>query len=562
MLQQPVAFMSLPEELIVRILQLGNLQDILRFSALQIELKANRLQLSSGFSHVESQGLLESLKRYRDNWLDLALHPDQTITRAFEWRRGIYSQPTPHDGVLLTQCSETGSTAEPGHIIHVVPLDDPESQWKVKCDVEFYSFVVDPGQQLLVLLTVDQTNPRLLSLHFHSLMTGLVHPLASKSMITLQIGFRIGTPSGCDASLWVTEDLLVLELLGTESDSLSDVVYDVLIINWRLGALLHHTGNRQGGCTTAYLGRDQLAMFTAITAANSQAPGASSLELLIFNCIRTTVFEGLSLDELQYDVSSYVPLVPAYSLEFPTLMDGLFFVPSTIEVYSGSVSSDFSPKRSKFRPDPSYGTLCLDLELVGRFQDNSFIVFLDAQRIRDYVENISPYTTQLIPWDHWGENATRWIRRHNTFGSQSNMHGSRFVMLYQHARAEPVPYHFIADFNPLVVKRYRNRQSDSNRLRAVGIDDHTFREGIWPHKFKHGFMEQEIAVINVGEDMPTVIADIGKEPIYSRLPYRLNLVGDLLVHYDNWIIDGNRLIGTKRDYAGEIERLVAHYIPE
>ncbi|KAG8764035.1 hypothetical protein FRC12_008323, partial [Ceratobasidium sp. 428] len=82
MSQQPVAFMSLPEELLIRILQLGNLQDILRFSAtchtyfqlvsntailqLQIELEANRLQLSSGLTRVESQDLLESLKRYRD----------------------------------------------------------------------------------------------------------------------------------------------------------------------------------------------------------------------------------------------------------------------------------------------------------------------------------------------------------------------------------------------------------------------------------------------------------------------------------------------------------------
>ncbi|KAG8728454.1 hypothetical protein FRC12_021743 [Ceratobasidium sp. 428] len=125
------------------------------------------------------------------------------------------------------------------------------------------------------------------------------------------------------------------------------------------------------------------------------------------------------------------------------------------------------------------------------------------------------------------------------------MHGSRFVMLYKHARGRPVPYHFIADFNPLVVKRYRNRESDSSRPRAVDMDDRTLREGIWPHELKHDFMEQEIAVINVGEDMPTVITDIGKEPIVSRLPYRLGIVGDLLVQYDDWIIDGNRLIGTK-----------------
>ncbi|KAG8769353.1 hypothetical protein FRC12_005012 [Ceratobasidium sp. 428] len=182
--------------------------------------------------------------------------------------------------------------------------------------------------------------------------------------------------------------------------------------------------------------------------------------------------------------------------------------------------------------------------------------------MRNHLANVLPHTTQSIPWNKWGEDSTRWIWRLDNFSSGVNMHGSRFVMSLERTLEEQQWYHFVADFNPLVIKRHENRESEKGRLRAVDPDDHTCREGVWLQEFEHDLEERGMMVINVGEDTPTVMTGIGQELIVSRLPYRLIIFGEPFAAYTGWVIDGNRLVGIKRDFTTETEQFVVHYIPE
>ncbi|KAG8737270.1 hypothetical protein FRC12_017213 [Ceratobasidium sp. 428] len=217
-------------------------------------------------------------------------------------------------------------------------------------------------------------------------------------------------------------------------------------------------------------------MFTFdVTVLSAERARSNSTKLLIYNLVRTPVLEELSLGEPQPDVSSCRSLNPAYSLEFPTLMGDLFFGPNAIVVDPGCVSEEFSSKRSKVCHNPSYVTLCVEVQLARGYEDINSIVFPDVQRVRNHFDKISAHTTQSIPCDQWGEATTRWIGRLDDFDSQANMNGSRFVMLLERTPREPQLYHFVADFNPLVVKGHENRELEKCRLRAVDPDDYTFR---------------------------------------------------------------------------------------
>ncbi|KAG8778735.1 hypothetical protein FRC12_024843 [Ceratobasidium sp. 428] len=165
-----------------------------------------------------------------------------------------------------------------------------------------------------------------ISLRFCSLKTGLAHPLASKPVITLLLGFRVNDVFQSATSLQTTEDLLILELFGSEYDStLSDPVCDVLTIDWRVGTVLLRLGTPRGTCAPAYLGRNQSAMFTFnVSVLGAERARSNSIKLLIYNLVRTPILEGLSLGCRSLD--------PAYSPEFPTLMDDIFFGPNAIVV--------------------------------------------------------------------------------------------------------------------------------------------------------------------------------------------------------------------------------------
>ncbi|KAG8793023.1 hypothetical protein FRC12_004104 [Ceratobasidium sp. 428] len=182
--------------------------------------------------------------------------------------------------------------------------------------------------------------------------------------------------------------------------------------------------------------------------------------------------------------------------------------------------------------------------------------------MRNHLANVLPHATRSVPWNKWGEDTTRWIWRLDNFSSGTNMNGSRFVMSLERTLEEQQWYHFVADFNPLVIKRHENRESEKGRLRAVDPDDYTCREGVWLQEYEHDLEKRGMMVINVGADTPTVMTGIGQEPIVSRLPYRLIIFGEPFAAYRGWVIDGNRLVGIKRDYTTETEQFVVHYIPE
>ncbi|KAG8685970.1 hypothetical protein FRC09_014433, partial [Ceratobasidium sp. 395] len=122
---------------------------------LQIELEANRLQTASNHTPVGQQQLLEALKGYRDNWLDLSLVQGQTIVRTPNGE--LFTLWELRGGILANGYSTLEFRDLQANALQLVSLDDPLSRWNLTFQEYFDELTMDPSQDLLVLTTVDQT---------------------------------------------------------------------------------------------------------------------------------------------------------------------------------------------------------------------------------------------------------------------------------------------------------------------------------------------------------------------------------------------------------------------
>ncbi|KAG9123025.1 hypothetical protein FRC07_000340 [Ceratobasidium sp. 392] len=164
-MQQGLSMLAnLPRELVVHALQFCDFVDILRFSALvrstaslqlQIELEANRLLVSGNYAPRDQQEYLESLKRYRDNWLDLRLTLGQDIIRAQHGE--LFTLWELRGGLFANAYSTTDFQFLQANALQLIPLEDPNSRWNLTFAANFHELTMDPGQDLLVLTIVNET---------------------------------------------------------------------------------------------------------------------------------------------------------------------------------------------------------------------------------------------------------------------------------------------------------------------------------------------------------------------------------------------------------------------
>ncbi|KAG9084644.1 hypothetical protein FRC06_003963 [Ceratobasidium sp. 370] len=547
--------MDFPGELLIRMLQFCNSQEILRFSGtcrrflelvrgtaslqLQIELEANRLQVADHYVQTNQHELLEALKRYRDNWLDLRLDRGQPISLTPGERKLM--RPQLHNGLFgdVYSKSDLAGGSIRADAIQLILLDEPESGWNITFDVIFHQFTMDPTQDLIVLASIDEADWSTLTLRFCSLKTGLAHPLAEQPLIVLQIEFTIYPSLTYDTiSILVAGELLVLNLVS--SGLLAGLVLcDVLIIDWRIGALLSHMGIYGGFCSTTYLGSGRLAVFTAdMTGPRTNGLMATSMNLSLFNQICTPRDESPWQDNNVCDVSACPRISPALDLKFPTFQPGTGISIYLFGARSAPPLGKVAPCRSKFVPDPWCQVLGLTMRVFRDRTYQEFIIFVDAQRILHHLPRASPQTsTEPLPWEAWGEYATRWIEvrliRHTMYG----FHGPRFVTgQYLDGDAQLI----VADFNPVLFKRLNARELARNSPEVT--KDKALTHDGWP-RLTPDLQERRMVVENVDEGTPTVVEGYTETPIMSRLPYRVAVVGGPSIAYDDWMIDGNRLIG-------------------
>ncbi|KAG9075246.1 hypothetical protein FRC06_010191 [Ceratobasidium sp. 370] len=190
----------------------------------------------------------------------------------------------------------------------------------------------------------------------------------------------------------------------------------------------------------------------------------------------------------------------------------------------------------------------------------NFNIFVDVQRVLHRLPRASPQTpAEPLPWQAWGEHATRWIEtRRRTGRGMCGFHGSRFVT------GQPTGFDgraqlIVADFNRALVQKFGARESIKNSAEVTNSDGLT-RNG-WPQLTPD--RNEQMVVDTVDEETPTVVEGFTETPIISRLPYRVAVVsGPSLAIYHGWTIDDDRLVGFTRTLPDDNihEHLAVHYI--
>ncbi|KAG8762540.1 hypothetical protein FRC12_008970 [Ceratobasidium sp. 428] len=590
MLSYSTGFTKLPKELTVCALHFCSYQDILRFSAtckayrelvlntislhLQIELGVNHLQLSNGCMRESQQKLLQDLKSYNRNWLDLSLSTGPNIKIARRMRRPIIMGEL-RSGLLTSVYSRSATTQYlwQADTVEIVSLDEPTSRWTHAFDVMFHQLAIDPDQDLLILAVADEEKQKTLTIYFYSLRTGLVHLSARHPIIVLELEFSV-EPSGCSHGtihISITDEVLVINLVSGSSVPQRNTSCDALVLDWREGCLLHHIGTRHGFCSAVCLDGNRLVVLTAkasipISASTSPFLSFNLITLLLFDRIWIPRSERLLEDSNIFNISKGHVLAPALALEFPRPKPNITLRVERFQALPASAPTDTTPGQ-KFTPVPSCQTLNLTMrasKIRSRVQPTDYAIFIDVRRILHHLSHVpSQAPTDPLPWSAWGEAATRWNSLCDTAYPISKTHGSRFVTTRRLVQEDDfIKQLVVADFNPLLVRRSKTCDLDQTGLYSPGTGYDATTSGEWPN-LESNPGARSMIVDYVDESRPTILDDISEVPIISRLPYRVTVVGGPTVaKFDDWMIDGNRLVGVK---VGPVEgdsfdQFVVHYI--
>ncbi|CAE6457359.1 unnamed protein product [Rhizoctonia solani] len=555
-------FGGLSPELIIQVLHYCESSTILRFGAtcklfynivtrsvslqLHLELEANGLEILNGSFEREASYavVLRDLRRFRDAWLDLDFSRpvEKMIGNSemllWELREGFYIR------------AFSQNTRRFSDTIQFIPLDPgiPERS-PLLFDFEFNEFTADPDQGLLAILSrAPHMDPRIY-VHLRSSDTGLAHPLASHPRLTAEFDFE-------PPYFWPGYSIEVMgHIVLVKVMNIHDYRYGLLIWDWSSGALLNRISSQGAICDFAFLDEQHLVVSSG---RGSNQAHLDTLELLIF---------ALSKDDsAPTNSNGYVRVAdlpvsePVLRLGFPPIKDS-----SKLSHSGFFLRAQPTPGRAMHTSSATlvYShattlsmTFCFR-EAVSGFQGPPYYrVFIDGKFIRDQLRTIPQEgTTKVLPWSLWGRKATRWsINLNEPDHWICWMSGSRYI-----APLPTPPYYGVFDFSPQVVRRFRDRFSQSNpsvldhmvdlndRRTTAGFHDIDHLSSILDRFSAQSPLERRFCALTVGEDNPSVIEDgedLGfKGRIISQLPYRLVFRTDNKKGYEAWQINGDYIIG-------------------
>ncbi|CAE6445131.1 unnamed protein product [Rhizoctonia solani] len=576
----PNGLERLPSELVVRILEYCGYVDLLRFSQtcrdysllvgtsarlrLQIELGANGLQsprrwLAAG---GQSQELLENLVQCRDDWLDLRLTGGEFLPRTtsgqrftlWELRRGVFASAF--------------SMGEHRHLeadaLKVITLDSPVSEWTLKFDMTFHELTIDPAQDLLVLAVTRTTSSQshFLDIRLCSLRTGLAHPSAKLGLVSFAVRYCL-TPHHIysTVSLSITNDILLINLIANSSEISSNV----MVIDWKTGALLVHTGWRLGMRSAMLLHDDCLLVFETVISSMEEMEGATigkpdSLELFVYDQLRTAEsYYDDDSDQSRTHPSNLLSRQPreeTLRFGFPVLFPNVFILATDFLVRAAPVSDRALQHTPDFVPEYTCRTISLSIRIISAGSPASLLVFVDSGMLLEHLKRANAEGQRSVPWATWGEYSTRWIYYMSEPNPWINwLQGTRYVLGRQvidaQNDAEDTNYIAIADFHPPTIRRFASRNQAYYQL---PLPEHEIKRrevigtGQWAYFGNYSnrtLATGTLAVDTVDTDTPTVLRGLSEDPIISRLPYRLAVArpNPSVRGCSDWMIDDNRIIG-------------------
>ncbi|CAE6533644.1 unnamed protein product [Rhizoctonia solani] len=559
---------DLSPELVIKILHYCDYSAIFKFAAtckayqkivadttslqLHIELEANGLEIVKGSFKGEATYsiILEDLRRFRDAWLNLDV--SEPITRSLGESETLLWEL--REGFYIKAFSRSRHYAR-ADAIQFIPLDsespDPPP---LMFDFKFNEFTVDPEQGLIAMIcrADDFDLGNTCDIHLCSSATGLAHPLAQYPKLTVAFDYPL-PPFSSQFALEIMGHRLLTKAAHSGANN-----YELLIWDWRHGALLHRISSREGMCDFTFLDQRHLVVLS-VTRSNPDRAILNKFALMIY-AITWDASLQIAANTAHVRVEDISISEPILHLAFPRLRESV-----RIREKGLFLRSDPTPGRTIYANSaafscPRANTLSISLSSDGPWtsgEPRSYRIFVDGGYLLDLIRTNSGNVTSVVPWSAWGVN-TRWF----TAPEDPSywicwMSGSRYVR----PLSQP-PYYCVFEFSSPTVGRF---QGHSARSSPASSDVDT---GVGALEMNNGFGDlgrldnylldvladtasgsdpPEPIIVTVGADNPSTInADNDHhfdEPITSRLPYRVVCRGNNQLDHEGWQINRDCIVG-------------------
>ncbi|EUC55878.1 F-box protein [Rhizoctonia solani AG-3 Rhs1AP] len=551
-----------PNEVLVHILHHCDCRTIIRFSRtcknfyetvgqstslqLQIELEISGLEIADRFSSngENYSSILKELQTYRDAWLDFRLNPEvQELTLHPTIR---YPRWNLQNGIYIRGFRESEKEYQGDTRIDRIQLMDIYSHIvppTLDCGKKFDDYAVDVSQDLVVLFVNMRESSSYAYVHMCHTATGLPHPLARLPTFTIRFdNYR----KLAGANIIILGSILVIKFAG--GPPISDCCL-ASIWDWQSGLLL---GNiymeaEDNDVEVAFLDKNHLFVYSTLSDSVTEFQKPNQVALFFYRIPASITPSNQGPPCADFQVPSYPILIPILVLELPKLHDTYELNGYAImsEPYLGGLAYQGSAK--VFHSHMT--TIALYLWVKRRTRPRSgvdYCVFVNTDRIFDYLLENRTHETMRIPWSHWGATNARWFTDNNSLvACPGATCGSRFSV-WDFGPQNTDQSMAILEFNPRIIGRHM--------CSSGTIDKTTVPEG-WGPILGHAFnmdnlkslleslhLLQETVTEVVGRDMKTFIHTGFEEPVESTLPYMVVIRQDI-PRNQTWYLQSNCLVG-------------------
>ncbi|CAE6508322.1 unnamed protein product [Rhizoctonia solani] len=570
------SFIALPNELVIRVLHFCSYEEILRFAAtskryrdailnsvslqLHIELEANGLEIIKGTwkGNTTYSLLLDELVRYRDAWLHLQF---ERPTEKTLWKRARMSIWELREGIYGMAFSSTSEVSLGLDSLQMVPIDLADAPDSITFWSNFHDFTYDSEQELVVLLSTDPDDNSRFAIKLCSATTGFVHPLAQKPTLIVQIDFQVPSPED-ETQAFITEimDNIVVARVAT----LVGLRYEIMAWNWKSGLLLGRIGSSCGTADFSFLDKNHLALLST----EKDGEDLRLVTLSLYSLSPRTC-DRMPTDSY-FCASEYACARPILTFEFPEL--GYLFAvdPERLFLRSDPVPGRVAYTKSAGFFHPTALTLNTTLTLIRpgtALPDGDFAqyrIFIRAASLLRYIpEPPCEESTIVIPWATWGIQATRWFLYDRVINYWLYWSfGSRFISVGERPLSGLCDLS-VLDFHPPTIRRHgicdlvnspatHYTPEQKERLRNI-VTEGTGLTVEHPWSLERSDLVGSLPPLiaeSIGADMPTIVTRGFSAPVESRLPYRVVTRPEFVPQCEDWLIDGDHIIGTNPVHHG------------
>ncbi|CCO30303.1 hypothetical protein BN14_04330 [Rhizoctonia solani AG-1 IB] len=559
---------NLPRELIVRILELCDWTSIINLSQtcktisqvtrhskvfeLHKELQSSGYQLSQSGLQIKETGeivrLLDDFRRFRDGWLYLKLGTPTALDctdpdmRLYELRQGYYA------------AALSSSYMQPG----TIKLTDLHSGYssKISLGVQFSEFQIDASQELLVLVAIEAHVTETSTIYLRSSDTGHSHPASLHPQWTVRLPFNMERRSS-GIFIEVMDELLAVKYVSVERNLSS-----ILIWNWKNGVLLNRIECLGTSCTFGFLAPDSLLLF--------QSTIDPSVNLVVYTDIRCSG-DSSQQPQAEYNVSSYPIITPRFEFAFPEFPEDAI---AYLLMRAEPAPTLGSTGPATFMPQPTARIIQLSMSVIQSSGPErglrQYQIFLSKTQILKYMEiygvmsELVPDSLVRIPWELWGEHATRW------FGTPAAMspwicrtYGSRFIQAHPYVGDDdgsehPLEYLSVLEFHQPTIRRMAERGCDKHLSMWSSEEGRQHIDWNSPDEVLEYFTnslrskqkasaEDDAVFVDIIDETVPSCTPFNGQTLVTRLPYRVVTRRRPVPKHSGWMMDNNLIIGMPGD---------------